>query len=115
MATQKNDLTPRQQHFCRCVASGMAQAQAYREAYDCVDGSLSKTQQESASRLMSRPKVRARVEALIRQKERGLIAASLSDREHVLKTFRDMIDEGSTDQSRLRAAELLGKNHRCVH
>jgi len=110
MANLKNDLTPKQLHFARCVASGMTQAAAYRESFDCQAGSLSKTQQESASRLMSKPKIAARVEALVRQRERGMIASSLSDRERVLTKLRHKIDTGQSDMIQLRAAELLGKS-----
>ncbi len=58
-------LTPKQLHFARCVASGMSQAAAYREAYDVKEGSKAESQQGSASKLMSNPLVRARVEAII--------------------------------------------------
>jgi hypothetical protein len=92
MANRTIDLTPKQQHFCRAVVSGMTQAAAYREAFDCQAGSLSKTQQEAASRLMARDKIRTRFEALIRQKERGILASSLSDRERVLTKLRDLIE-----------------------
>jgi hypothetical protein len=113
MANRTSDLTPKQFHFCRCAVSGMKQAAAYREAFDCQVGSLSKTQQESASRLMSRPKIRTRVEALVRQRERGMLASSLSDRERVLTKLRDMMDTeegGPAVTAQLRAAELLGKS-----
>ena len=106
-------LTPKQLHFCRCVASGMTQAVAYREAFDCQAGSLSKTQQEAASRLMARDKIRTRVEALVRQKERGLISSCLSDKEKVLRKLRDAMESsegGPAATAQLRAAELLGKS-----
>jgi hypothetical protein len=91
----------------------MTQAAAYREAFDCQEGSLSKTQQEAASRLMARHKIRARVDALVRQKERGMIASVLSDRERVLTKLRVMLDTeegGPAVTAQLRAAELLGKS-----
>lgn len=62
---------------------------------------------------MSRPKIRARVEALVRQKERGMLASCLSDRERVLTKLRDMMDTkegGPAVTAQLRAAELLGKS-----
>jgi hypothetical protein len=92
MANRTNDLTPKQLHFCRCVASGMTQAAAYREAFDCHEDRFSKTQQEAASRLMARDKIRTRFEALVRQIERGILASSLSDRERVLTKLRDLIE-----------------------
>ena len=106
-----NKLTPKQLHFARCVASGMSQAQAYREAYDCKPDALKETQQQAASRLMANPMVRARVDYLIRQKEAGLAASAASDRERVLTKLRHMLDNAEpSDGNKLRAAELLGKS-----
>ena len=106
-----NKLTPKQLHFARCVASGMSQAQAYREAYDCKPDALKETQQQAASRLMANPMVRARVDYLIRQKEAGLAASAASDRERVLSKLRHMLDNAEpSDGNKLRAAELLGKS-----
>ena len=105
-------LTPKQMHFARCVASGMSQAEAYREAYNCRPNSKPKTQQEQASRLMSNPVIEARVERLIRDRERGMLASALSDKERVLRKLRDTMDAPDVTQAdsiRLRAAELLGK------
>ena len=108
---QIDKLTPKQLHFARCIASGMTQAAAYREAFDCQAGSLSKTQQEAASRLMVKDKVRARVDTLVRQRERGMLATALSDRERVLDKLRHFIDHAKPgDGSKIRAAELLGKS-----
>lgn len=56
-------LTAKQEKFCQSVASGMSQADAYRSAYDA--GKMKPaTIQETASRLMSNPKVSARVAAI---------------------------------------------------
>ena len=104
-------LTPKQLHFARCVANGMPQAKAYREAYDCKPDALKETQQQAASRLMANPMVRARVDYLIRQKEAGLAASAASDRERVLTKLRHMLDNAEpSDGNKLRAAELLGKS-----
>ena len=112
MANRTYDLTPKQLHFCRCVASGKTQAAAYREAFDCRAGSLNKTQQESASKLMSKPKVAARVETLVRQIDRAVIASSVSDSDRVLTKLRDLLEnaEGtSAEHVMLKAAGLLGQ------
>ena len=112
MANRTNDLTPKQLHFCRCLASGMTQAAAYREAYDVGEDTKPKTQQEAASRLMRKAEVRARVDMLIRQREQGMLASSLSDRERVLKKLRDLLDNAvgiPAEQVMLRACDLLGK------
>lgn len=108
--TKSTGLTPKQLHFARCVASGMSQAAAYREAYGCSPDSKPETQQANASRLMADSRVRARVDAIIRQKEAGIAASAASDREKVLSKLRHMLENAEpSDSNKLRAAELLGK------
>ena len=57
-------LTPKQERFCQCIADGMSQADAYRNAFDVKPTTKPETVQESASRLMKDPKVSARVQVL---------------------------------------------------
>lgn len=110
-ASSSKALTAKQQHFCRCVASGMSQAAAYREAFDCSGSSKPETQQANASRLMADSRVRSRVDYLIRQKEAGIVASAVSDRERVLTKLRHLLDNAEpSDSAKLRAAELLGKS-----
>ena len=105
-----DELTPKQAHFARCLGSGMSQAAAYREAYNCKADSLSKTQQEAASRLMRDSKVRARVQQVIRAREQAVINAAITDRELVLRKLRHMMDHADpTDGPKIRATELLGR------
>ncbi len=111
MGKTRDGLTPKQMHFCRCVASGMSQASAYREAFDVTADGKSATHREAASRLMSRADIKARVDALIAQRERSILASSLSDRERVLSKLRHWTDMAEqSDSNKIRAAELLGKS-----
>lgn len=62
---------------------------------------------------MAQSKVRAKVNALVAQKERGMLASSPSDRERVLIKLHDMLDTtegGPAVTAQLPAAELLGKS-----
>ena len=104
------ELTPKQAHFARCVASGMTQADAYREAYDPKQGTTAASIHTLASRLMGQVEIRSRVDALIKARERAVVASALSDRDKVLNRLRAWL-EGTeeADSNRLRAAELLGK------
>lgn len=111
MAASKQ-LTPKQLHFARCVATGMAQSAAYREAYTCKPGSKPATQQVAASALMANPMISSRVARLIRDHERGLMASTLSDKEKVLRKLRDLLENAEGlpgEANKLRAADLLGK------
>ena len=66
---------------------------------------------EAASRLLSRDNIKARVSALIAQRERSILASSLSDRERVLSKLRQWTDSAEAgDSNKIRAAELLGKS-----
>ena len=104
------ELTPKQAHFARCVAQGMTQAAAYREAYDPKQ-STAATIHTLASRVMARVEVRARVEALVKARERAVVASALSDRDKVLGKLRLWIDgTEETDSNRIRVAELLGRS-----
>jgi len=103
-------LTPKQLHFARCVAQGMTQADAYREAYNPREGTTAASIHTLASRLMGQVEIRSRVDALVAARERAVAASAVTDREAVVSKLRVwMTGEEETDASRLRAAELLGK------
>ena len=103
-------LTPKQLHFARCVAQGMTQADAYREAYSPGAGTTAASIHTLASRLMGQVEIRSRVDALVAARERAVAASAVSDREAVVDKLRVwMSGQEETDASRLRAAELLGK------
>ena len=110
MGKTRDGLTAKQMHFARCVASGMSQSAAYREAFDVAEGSKTATHREAASRLMARADIKARVDGLIAQRERSMLASALSDREQVLSKLRHWMDHAEAgDSNRIRSAELLGK------
>ena len=111
MGKTRDNLTPKMLHFCRCVAAGMGYAEAYRESHAVTATGKSATHREAASRLMARADIRARVDALVKQRERSQLASALSDRERVLSKLRHWLDHAeSGDSNRIRSAELLGKS-----
>ena len=110
MGKTRDGLTPKMLHFCRCVAAGMGQAESYRESHAVTATGKSATHREAASRLMARDDIRARVDALVKQRERSLLASALSDKTRVLSRLRDWMDGSDSTSNQLRAAELLGKS-----
>ena len=103
----KRELTPKQLHFARCVASGMTQADAYREAYEPNDSTTAASIHTLASRLMSDVEIRSRVDVLVAARERAVAASALTDREKVLGKLRGWMESAEpTDGNKLRAAEL---------
>jgi len=103
-------LTPKQRHFARCVAGGMTQADAYREAYNPKPSTTAASIHTLASRLMSEVELRSRVDSLIVQRDKALVASAVTDRQKVTAHLRDALAGGETDPLRLRAAELLGRS-----
>jgi len=55
-------LTPKQELFCRLVAEGKTQADAYRGSYNVKPTTLATTVVNKASKLMAKDEVRATVE-----------------------------------------------------
>ncbi len=108
MANRTNDLTPKQIHFCQAVVSGCTMSDAYREAYN-ADNMKPASIHREASVLMSNPTVTQRVERLQRQKDRAVVATSVSDRERVLTKLRSLMDSAKTESVQLGAAVALGK------
>ena len=103
-------LTGKQRAFARCMADGMTQSAAYREAYSAERMSGAVIRNE-ASILMARSDITMTVEKLIGEKDRAILASGLSDRDKVLEKLRSWIDNAEpTDSNKLRAAELLGKS-----
>ena len=111
MGKTRDGLTAKQMHFARCVASGMSQSAAYREAFDVAEGSKTATHREAASRLMARADIKARVDGLIAQRERSILASAVSDKERVLDKLRHWVDHAEAgDSNKIRAGELLGRS-----
>lgn len=108
---KKKELTPKQLHFARCVASGMTQSDGYREAYTVRPSTSQESIHSCASRLMADVKISARVKHLIGLRESAVVASAVSDRERVLSKLRDWMDSAEpADTVKLRAAELLGRS-----
>mgnify|MGYP003332725134 CR=1 FL=1 len=83
---------------------------AYREAYN-TENMKPATVHREAHALMANPKIAARVQRLLKQRDRAVVASSITDRERVLDKLRHLMDHaGPADNVRIRAAELLGKS-----
>ena len=107
----KDGLTPKQAHFARCVASGMSQIDAYKEAYNVGENTLAKSMYEKASRLMAQDNIRSRVDSIIRAKEAAIIRSSVSRHTKVLEALEYFMENATNaDSVKLRATELLGKS-----
>ena len=105
--SSSSKLTPKRRHFARLVASGKSQADAYRTAFDCQPGSLSKTQVEEASKLCADPNVATTIRQLIDARDRAQRDKALSHRQIVLDRLLLAVDDDSFGLGRLKALDLL--------
>jgi len=104
-------LTIKQEAFCQAIASGLypTQSAAYRIAYEAESMSAASISQE-ASRLMSDPRISARIDEIKALKEAGERLDSAKIRAHVIARLHiESLDPDSSPASRIRALELLGK------
>lgn len=100
-------LTPKQEAFAQNVASGMTQADAYRNSYNAENMKPS-TVQENASRLMSDSKVSARVAEL---QAKGAELATLTLAKHLARLEELSRDAQAAEEynAAIKAEELRGK------
>ena len=104
-------LTIKQEAFAQAMASGLYpnQAAAYRVAYDAETMAPGTIYQE-ASRLMSDPRIAARVDEIKGIKQAGERLNSAQIKAHVIARLHiESLDPDSSPASRIRALELLGK------
>lgn len=103
-----NQLTPKQEKFAQCVASGMSQADAYRNSARIKSTTKDKTMQEAASRMMADCKIRARV-AEIRQPVVQEVQITLKGHLATLADIRDRALEASQFSAASTAEIARGK------
>lgn len=101
-------LTPKQELFAQLVSRGSNLSEAYRDSHGSK-GNVA-TVNNAASRLWSRPEVRLRVEALLKEQERAMMRDSVAIRHHV---FRGLLAESQSTKNkgseRIAALIALGK------
>lgn len=94
-----NGLTVKQEAFAQGLASGLSNADAYRQAYDAA-GMRPNTIHSESCTLATRPKIAERVQELIREKKaRNSIVAEKQREKHsdrIWRTMWSMIEDSST-------------------
>ena len=110
--TDQNGLTLQREAFCRLVASGFSQAEAYRTSYNCKDTTAPQVIAVSASKLAAIPIVRGRINHLkmVAAKEDWQDMEKL--RATALKTLHVEalgIGDDTKSSSRVAAAVAIGK------
>ena len=109
-ATNKlTGLTDKQEAFVQAYLSGENASDAYRQAYDAA-GMKPATIWETACRLLSHPKVAARVSAINLEKEEHRRMQQVSRAEFVLQKLTSIASSAENSGTTVRALELLGKH-----
>lgn len=101
-------LTPQQEKFAQCVASGMNQSDAYREAYNAKPTTKIETINNNAYKLMQNNEIVARVDEL---RKPIIKAAQLTLEAHLndLKGLRNMATKAEQYSAAISAEVARGK------
>ena len=102
-------LTPKQEKFCRCVASGMSYKDAYLDSYNCKTDT---TAYNESSKLALREDIQDRIQSLIKPLEREAITSVLTERERKKKIINERIEAcilKEDDSAIARYLDILNK------
>ena len=101
-------LTPKQERFCQCIATGMNQSDSYRDAYD-VSQMAASTINRNSHELMSKNKIAARIKELAAPaiKEVGITVQEIL--ENIIRIGKKAEDSDRFGEA-LKAQELMGKH-----
>ena len=103
-------LTPKQEHFCRLVASGKDYTNAYLTAYDW-NGSEAGAANE-AIKLVNKPEVQEKIQALIKPMEIAAQKESMNARQEQIAFIRERIaicKQKEDEASIIRYTDMLNK------
>ena len=104
-----NELTAKQESFCSKIAAGRSKSQAYRESNDARGMSKQSIWCE-AHRLNIHLRVAPRLAEIQSECSERLVSSAIADREEVLVAVTDILrSDDSSDNAKLRSAEILGK------
>lgn len=98
-------LTPKQEKFCQCVASGMSYKDSYMTAYNCNSDA---TAINEGSKLALREDIQKHLETLIKPLQQAAQQTFLSEREKKRAVLWDLIQNGD-DNVKCRALDILNK------
>jgi len=108
-------LTPKQRHFCDLVVKGKigSYKECYATAYDVTlnkkTGGIPKWCEVEASRLMADPKIALSIQTALEKRDRSTLSSAVRLREHVMTQLYKESLGASSDSSRIRSLELIGK------
>ena len=107
-------LTPKQRAFVDAVVRGKigSYKECYVTAYDVTltkTGGIPKWTEVEASKLMANPKIALSIQTAIEKRDRSTLSSAVRLREHVMTQLYKESIQASSDSSRIRSLELIGK------
>lgn len=103
----KNNLTPKQEKFCECVASGMNYTDAYCQAYN-AGNMQSATVNVKACELLKNGKITVRINELKAKAEEKLIYSAVQSFDRLDRIGTEALADKNYSAA-LKAEELKGK------
>ena len=103
-------LTPKQEHFCRLVASGKDYVSAYLTAYDWNGGEAGA--RNEAMLLANKPDIQHRIETLLKPLQLQVIKDNVNKRQQQIEFIQSRIDHciaNGDEQSTIRYTDMLNK------
>jgi len=86
--------------------------ECYVKAYDVTltkTGGIPKWTEVEASKLMANPKIALSIQTALEKRDRSTLSSAVRLREHVMTQLYKESLEASSDSSRIRSLELIGK------
>ena len=107
-------LTPKQRAFVDAVVKGKITTykECYAKAYDVTltkTGGIPKWSEVEASKLMTNPKIALSIQTALEKRDRSTLSSAVKLRDHVMTQLYKESLEASSDSSRIRSLELIGK------
>jgi len=107
-------LTPKQRAFVDAIVKGKITTykECYAKTYDVTltkTGGIPKWCEVEASKLMANPKIALSIQTAIEKRDRSTLSSAVRLREHVMTQLYKESLEASSDSSRIRSLELIGK------
>ena len=107
-------LTPKQRAFVDAVVKGKigTYKECYSKSYDVTltkTGGIPKWCEVEASKLMTNPKIALSIQTALEKRDRSTLSSAVKLRDHVMTQLYKESLEASSDSSRIRSLELIGK------
>ena len=98
-------LTPKQEHFCRCIVSGMTAKDSYMTAYNC--NGKARTAYNEGNKLLKRSDVTKRIEELMIPVKNHAVNTAISEREKKKAIIWTEIEHARAEQDHAAIARYM--------